>query len=76
MLAFAYMIMLRAWKLTYLEATHVTGIASILETILIALQEEFQEKSRGKVNVKKVHECVCVCRTPNSILIRCCGIML
>jgi hypothetical protein len=30
---------------TYLEPTHVSGVAGVLQAVLIALQEEFEEKS-------------------------------
>lgn len=39
---------------TYLESSHVSWIAGILKTILIAFQEEFQEKSEIKWNEKEL----------------------
>lgn len=33
--------------ITYLKSTHVSWIAGILQTVLVALQEEFEEKPVG-----------------------------
>ena len=33
---------------SYLESTHIPGVACILQTVLIAFQEELQEKPVGE----------------------------
>lgn len=38
-------------KNTYLESSHVSGIAGVLEAILIAFQEEFEEKSERNIKL-------------------------
>ena len=40
-------------KSFYLESSHVTRIAGILQTILVALQEEFEKEPRGQKRGKK-----------------------
>lgn len=44
---------------THLKASHVAGIAGILQTVLVAFEEEFQEESAVGVEILVSHRVFC-----------------